>query len=91
MGGADPAQPYASPLFAPDHHGLPRALIQVAEHDPIRDDGLRYAEAPRSAGVPVRTTTYDGMPHGFLAFPRICRAAPAALAELSAEFRSALS
>ena len=90
LGGADPEQPYASPLFAPDHHGLPPALIQVAEHDPIRDDGLRYAHALRAAGVPVRTTTYAGMPHGFLAFPKICRSAPQALAELTTELRSAL-
>ena len=90
LGDADPKQPYASPLFAPDHSGLPRALVQVAEHDPIRDDGLRYAAALQAAGVPVRTTNYAGMPHGFLAFPKLCRSAPQALAELAAELRSAL-
>ena len=90
LGDADPRDPLLSPLFAPDHTGLPRALVQVAEHDPIRDDGLRYAEALQVAGVPVRTTTYVGMPHGFLAFPRICRSAPQALAELCAEITDAL-
>jgi acetyl esterase/lipase len=90
LGGQDPQQPYASPLFAADHRGLPRALVQVAEHDPIRDDGLRYADALRAAGVPVRTTEYVGMPHGYLSFPRLCRAAPQALAELCSEIRSAL-
>ncbi|MGK5683145.1 alpha/beta hydrolase [Actinoplanes sp. URMC 104] len=90
LGDADARDPYASPLFAPDHSGLPRALVQVAEHDPIRDDGLRYAAALRAVGVPVRVTTYVGMPHGFLAFPRLCRSAPQALAELTAELRSAL-
>ncbi|MDP9793116.1 acetyl esterase [Catenuloplanes nepalensis] len=90
LGDADPKQPYASPLFAADHRGLPRAVIQVAEHDPIRDDGLRYADALRAAGVAVRSTTYAGMPHGFLAFPKLCRGAPQALAEISAELRSAL-
>jgi acetyl esterase len=82
--------PYASPLLAQDHSRLPPALIQVAEHDPIRDDGLRYADALRNAGVAVRTTTYVGMPHGFLAFPRISRAAPQALEELGAAIREAL-
>ncbi|WP_229075814.1 alpha/beta hydrolase [Actinoplanes sp. DH11] len=91
LGDADAREPYASPLFAPDHTGLPRALVQVAEHDPIRDDGLRYAAALQAAGVAVRTTTYVGMPHGFLAFPRLCRSAPQALAELAAELRSALA
>src|SRR3712207_7927902 len=54
--------PYVSPLFAADHTGLPPALVQVAELDPIRDDGLRYAAALRAAGGPVRTTTYVGTP-----------------------------
>ena len=82
--------PYASPLLDPDHTGLPPALIQVAEHDPLRDDGLRYAEALRAAGVPVRVTTYVGMPHGFLTFPRFCRSAPQALAELCTELQRQL-
>jgi acetyl esterase/lipase len=90
LGGQDPRQPYASPLHAADHARLPRALVQVAEHDPIRDDGLRYAAALRDAGVPVRTTTYVGMPHGYLSFPRLCRSAPQALSELCTELSAAL-
>ncbi|CAN5119343.1 alpha/beta hydrolase [soil metagenome] len=84
LGGQDPHHPYASPLLAPDLRGLPPALIQIAEHDPVRDDGLRYGHALRAAGVPVRTTNYVGMPHGFLAFPTLCRSAPQALAEVCA-------
>lgn len=90
-GDGDRSHPYASPLLAADHRGLPPALIQVAEHDPIRDDGLRYAEALRAGGVPVRTTTYVGMPHGYLAFPRLCRSAPQALAELCSELQHGLA
>ncbi|MGX1703087.1 alpha/beta hydrolase [Microbacterium sp. NPDC055357] len=86
----DPRDPYASPLLAADFADLPPALIQVAEHDPLRDDGLRYAAALRKAGVPVRTTTYVGMPHGFMAFPRISKAVPQALGELCQELRVAL-
>jgi acetyl esterase len=89
LAGQDPRHPYASPLFA-DLAGLPPALIQVAEHDPLRDDGLRYAAALQEAGVPVRTTTYFGMPHGFMAFPKISRAVPQALGELAQELSKAL-
>ena len=90
LGGLDPADPHASPLHARDHSGLPPALVQVAEHDPIRDDGLRYAAALEAAGVPVRTTTYVGMPHGYLSFPKLCRSAPQALGEICAELHAAL-
>jgi acetyl esterase len=78
-------------LLAEDHSGLPPALIQVAEHDPIRDDGTRYAEALRAAGVPVRLTEYVGVPHGFMSFPGVSRSAHQALAEICAEQSSALA
>jgi acetyl esterase len=67
--------PLASPLWAENLAGLPPALILVAEHDPIRDDGWRYAARLRAAGVNVRITEYAGVPHGFVNFPGLCRAA----------------
>jgi acetyl esterase len=91
LGDADPADPRISPLRAADLAGLPPALIQVAEHDPLREDGVRYAAALRAAGVPVRFTEYVGMPHGYLNFPGICRAAQQALAEICAEQTAALA
>jgi acetyl esterase len=81
----DAGHPWASPLLAADHSGLPPALIQVAEHDPLRGDGERYAAALRAAGVPVRFTEYVGMPHGFVNFPGLSRAAHQALSEVCAE------
>jgi acetyl esterase len=90
LGDADPRDSRASPLLADDHSGLPPALIQVAEHDPLRDDGVRYAAALRRAGVPARLTEYVGMPHGYLNFPGVCRGARQALAELCAELAGAL-
>jgi acetyl esterase/lipase len=88
---ADPSDPRLSPLLAEDHSKLPPALIQVGEHDPLRDGGVRYAGTLRAAGVPVRLTEYVGMPHGFLNFPGLCRWAPQALAEICAEQKAALA
>jgi len=89
--GGDASNPLASPMLAPSHEGLPPALIVVGEHDPLHDDGVRYARVLRAAGVPVRLTDYVGMPHGFLNFPGLCRSAPQALSELIAEQKAALA
>ena len=87
----DPNDAMASPILAEDLSGLPPALIQVAEYDPLRDDGIRYARALQSAGTPVRLTEYVGMPHGYFSFPKVIRGSIVqALAELCAEQRYAL-
>jgi acetyl esterase len=73
-----------SPLHAPDLRGLPPALILVGEFDPLHDDGVRYAEALRAAGVSVQLREYPGMPHGFVNFPNVCRSARPAMDDVVA-------
>jgi acetyl esterase len=66
LDGADGTEPDASPLKADDLAGVAPAYIAVAGHDVLRDDGLRYAEALRAAGVDVTLERYDDMVHSFL-------------------------
>jgi acetyl esterase len=54
------SSPYASPVLAPDLTDLPPAVVLTGQLDVLRDDGLRYAERLREAGVPV---VYDETPH----------------------------
>ena len=81
--------PYASPLFA-GHEGLPPALIQTANHDPLRDQGAAYAAALRRAGVPVRLTNYVDAVHGYISIPGVVPAARQALTEAVGALRGAL-
>jgi acetyl esterase len=62
---ADERNPYAAPLLATDLSGLPPALVVVAELDPLRDEGLAYAERLRKAGVACESAVYRGAAHGF--------------------------
>jgi acetyl esterase len=78
-----------SPLLAGDHRGLPPALVVVAGHDPLRDEGIGYAETLRTAGTQVTLAAYPAMPHGFIGFPRFCRDAEPAVARIVREQRQA--
>jgi acetyl esterase len=55
---------YAVPVLAASHAGLPPAFIVVAEYDPLRDDGLHYAERLEAAGVAVEVFNGRGLVHG---------------------------
>lgn len=83
---ADDRDPLVSPAHG-DLTGLPPALVQTAELDPLRPDGEAYVDALRAAGVEVRHTSYRGAPHGFLNFPGLAPAARPALQELIGELR----
>ncbi|MFT3660390.1 MAG: alpha/beta hydrolase [Gordonia sp. (in: high G+C Gram-positive bacteria)] len=87
---ADAADPKASPLLADDLRGLPPAYVVVAGFDPLRDEGIAYAEAMRSAGVPVTLERAGALIHGFLNMALISPDARAYLARMGAAVADAL-
>lgn len=87
--GLDLTDPVLSPLFG-TLTGLPPALVQTADLDPLRDDGIRYADALRAARVPVRLTNYLRVPHGFASFPGALPTGAQHRAELVQELRTHL-
>ena len=62
----DATDPRFAPLLADDLSDLPPALVIVAGHDPLRDEGIAYAERLGQAGVEAELVNYEGMVHGFL-------------------------
>lgn len=57
--------PWCAPLRAGDLSGLPPAYVATAEHDPLRDEGLAYAERLAEAGCTVEHRCFEGLAHGF--------------------------
>jgi acetyl esterase len=69
--GTDRMDSRISPLEAKDLKGLPPAYIVTAGFDPLRDEGLAYAEKLKAAGVPVTAIDYATMIHGFFSMQRL--------------------
>ncbi len=85
----DPAHPRLSPVNG-DLAGVAPAVVVTAQFDPLRDEGMAYAEALRAAGVPVRSKVFAGMIHGFVDMGRHSPAAQTAVEETCALFREVL-
>ena len=58
------ATAYAAPARAADLTGLPPSYVAVCEFDPLRDEGIQYAQRLVQAGVPVELHLYPGTFHG---------------------------
>lgn len=63
--GAAPVPPYAAPLHRESFAGLPPAVVEVAEFDPLHDEGLEYARELEAAGIAVETREVKGAVHGY--------------------------
>ncbi|OBH85934.1 alpha/beta hydrolase [Mycobacterium sp. E2989] len=64
-----------APANATEMSGLPPAFIGTAEHDPLRDDGARYAELLNAAGVPAELSNEPTLVHGYASFALVIPAA----------------
>jgi len=63
------ANPEVSPLRRKQTASLVPTLIATAEHDPLRDEGIAYAEKLVAAGAPVMHLHYSDMHHNFPVHP----------------------
>jgi acetyl esterase len=63
--GTTAEDPYCAPLRATDLRNLPPAYIHTAGLDPLRDDGIDYAQRLQHAHVTVEHHDAAGLFHGF--------------------------
>jgi acetyl esterase len=80
----------ASPLLHADLTKLPPAFILTAGFDPLRDDGLLYAERLTAAGNCATYICFERQIHGFILMGRVLDEADSAVNLCAAELRRAL-
>lgn len=91
---ADPAQ-YddwrASPLLREDLGRLPPALVLTAGFDPLRDEGMAYAERLTAAGNAASSVCFEREIHGFITMGKVLDEANVAVGLCAAELRRAFA
>jgi acetyl esterase/lipase len=55
---------YAAPARVTDFSGLPPTVVTVCQFDPLRDEGIAYAQGIMRAGIPIELRHYSGTFHG---------------------------
>jgi len=81
----------ASPLLHPDLSRLPPALVLTAGFDPLRDEGLQFADALSAAGTPAQYLCFERQIHGFILMGRVIDEATTAVALCANVLRRVLS
>jgi acetyl esterase len=80
-----------SPLRANDLSGVAPAVVTTAWFDPLRDEGVAYAKALESAGVPTRYHPGFGLIHGYFGLGDASETARAEAQRARADFRMVLA
>ena len=87
---ADPAQYLdwrASPLLHTDLAGLPPAFVITAGYDPLRDEGLAYAQRLSEGGNRASQVCFERQIHGFITMGRVIDESNTAVALCAAALR----
>ena len=80
----------ASPLLHSDLSRLPPSLVLIAGHDPLRDEGLAYAQQLTLAGSRSTLVNFERQIHGFITMGRLIDEANVAVQMCAAQLRRAL-
>jgi acetyl esterase len=81
----------ASPLLHGDLTRLPPALVLTAGFDPLRDEGLDYADRLVAAGNRATYACYERQIHGFITMGKVIDEANSAVALCAADLARALA
>ncbi len=81
----------ASPLLCENLASLPTAFVMTAGYDPLRDEGLAYAQRLTEAGNRTTHICFERQIHGFITMGRVIDEANAAVALCAFQLKRALA
>jgi acetyl esterase len=81
----------ASPLLHPDLSRLAPAFVLTAGYDPLRDEGLHYAQRLSQAGTRATHLCFERQIHGFILMGKVIDEANTAVTLCAAALREALA
>lgn len=81
----------ASPLRAASLAGTAPAVVVIAAHDPLCDEGLAYAKRLEQDGVLVDSLYFSGQLHGFISMGKLLRASDTAIRMVANSLRQSWS
>jgi acetyl esterase len=81
----------ASPLLHTDLSRLPPAFVLTAGYDPLRDEGLQYAQALTEAGNKAALVCFERQIHGFITMGKVLDEANVAVSMCASQLRVALA
>ena len=80
----------ASPLLHTDLSRLPPAFVLTAGYDPLRDEGLQYAQKLTEAGTTATLINFERQIHGFITMGKVIDEANVAVQLCASQLRLAL-
>lgn len=83
--------PRVSPMFSDRLPGQPQAMVIVAGHDPLRDDGIAYVDALTSAGVKADLVEFPGQIHAFMSLTKVLPQGNAAIRQAADWLKTVLA
>ena len=81
----------ASPMLHADHRNLPPAFVLTAGYDPLRDEGVAYAQKLSENGNRATLVSFERQIHGFILMGKVIDEANTAVQLCAAQLRTAFA
>ena len=83
--------PLVSPLLIDDLSELPKTYLLTVEFDPLKDDGITFANKLKAQSVPVTHQHFDDCLHSFVSTAKVSKRAQKGVEQISQQLKDLCS